>query len=166
LVLAETASHGCLEFYDAAASGHARLRLCVCNGSSDHQHKTNVLPVMLELILQKLGLKSIDELKPLERETWRQWATILGKPDITIEDLKKLLPIEIARAHAEAFEIRKLKGERPVSKKPTSPLLRRSRKSSSPVSRERFPYDPCSNKSMDLIKRSLTKSPLTWTKKH
>jgi len=59
---------------------------------------------MLELILQKLGLKSIDELKPLERETWRQWATILGKPDITIEDLKKLLPIEIARAHAELLK--------------------------------------------------------------
>ena len=56
---------------------------------------------MLEQILQKLGLKSIDDLKPAEKATWMQWATILGKADITIEDLKKFLPIELERASVE-----------------------------------------------------------------
>ncbi|HEY1757949.1 MAG TPA: hypothetical protein VGG72_21445 [Bryobacteraceae bacterium] len=56
---------------------------------------------MLELILQKLGLKSIDDLKPAERATWMQWATILGKKDVTIEDLKKFLPAELERATVE-----------------------------------------------------------------
>ena len=56
---------------------------------------------MLEQILQKLNLKSIDDLKPAEKATWMQWATILGKADITIDDLKKFLPIELERATVE-----------------------------------------------------------------
>jgi hypothetical protein len=59
---------------------------------------------MLEQILQKLNLKSIDDLKPAERATWMQWTTILGKSDVTIEDLKKLLPIELERARAESLK--------------------------------------------------------------
>ena len=59
---------------------------------------------MLEQILQKLNLKSIDDLKPAERATWMQWAKILGKTDVTIEDLKKLLPIELERARAELLK--------------------------------------------------------------
>src|SRR5580700_3767186 len=56
---------------------------------------------MLDQILQKLGLKSIDDLKPAEKATWMQWATILGKKDVTIEDLKKFLPVELERATVE-----------------------------------------------------------------
>lgn len=56
---------------------------------------------MLELILQKLGLKSIDDLKPAEKATWMQWAAVLGKKDVTIDDLKKFLPVELERATVE-----------------------------------------------------------------
>jgi hypothetical protein len=56
---------------------------------------------MLDQILQKLNLKSIDDLKPAEKATWMQWASILGKQDVTIEDLKKFLPGELERATVE-----------------------------------------------------------------
>jgi hypothetical protein len=56
---------------------------------------------MLERILQQLGLKSIDDLKPAEKATWMQWAAILGKNDVTIEDLRKFLPQELERANIE-----------------------------------------------------------------
>jgi hypothetical protein len=56
---------------------------------------------MLEQILAKLNLKSIDDLTPAERETWAKWAKILGKRDVTIEDLKEILPKELERANAE-----------------------------------------------------------------
>ena len=56
---------------------------------------------MLDQILQKLGLKSIDDLKPAEKATWMQWAVILEKRDITIDDLKKFLPRELERANVE-----------------------------------------------------------------
>lgn len=59
---------------------------------------------MLEQILTKLGLKSIDDLKPAEKATWMQWAKILGKADVTLEDLKKLLPIEVERAKLELLK--------------------------------------------------------------
>jgi hypothetical protein len=56
---------------------------------------------MLEQILKKLGLKSIDDLKPAEKATWLQWATVLGKADISLDDLKKFLPQELERASVE-----------------------------------------------------------------
>ena len=56
---------------------------------------------MLESILQKLGIKSLDDLKPAEKATWVAWSKVLGRPDVTIEDLKKLLPIELERANVE-----------------------------------------------------------------
>lgn len=56
---------------------------------------------MLDQILNKLGLTSIDQLKPDEKATWMRWAAILGKADITIDDLKKFLPIELERATIE-----------------------------------------------------------------
>ena len=55
-------------------------------------------------ILEKIGLKSIDELKPAERETWQAWSKILAKQDVTIDDLKQLLPQEIERAKAELLK--------------------------------------------------------------
>ena len=56
---------------------------------------------MLEQILQKLGLKSIDDLKPAERATWGEWSKVLAKADVTIEDLKTFLPKELDRANLE-----------------------------------------------------------------
>lgn len=52
-------------------------------------------------ILQKLNIRSIDDLKPAEKATYQQWAVVLAKGDITIDDLKKLLPAELERAHAQ-----------------------------------------------------------------
>jgi hypothetical protein len=59
---------------------------------------------MIDQILQKLGIRSIDDLKPAERATWMQWTSILAKGDVTIEDLKKLLPIELERARDELLK--------------------------------------------------------------
>jgi len=56
---------------------------------------------MLDALLQKLGLQSPDELTEAERKTYQQWAQILSKTDVTIEDLKKILPMELDRAHSE-----------------------------------------------------------------
>lgn len=52
-------------------------------------------------ILAKVGIKSIDDLKPSEQATYRAWSAILSKPDVSIEDLKTLLPKELERAHSE-----------------------------------------------------------------
>ena len=54
---------------------------------------------MLDAILQKLGLKSVDDMKRADKPTWVAWSKVLGRPDVMIEDLKKLLPIELERAN-------------------------------------------------------------------
>lgn len=46
-------------------------------------------------------MKDYSELKGQERETYLQWSAILNKPDVTIEDLKTLLPAEIERVTIE-----------------------------------------------------------------
>lgn len=56
---------------------------------------------MLDALLEKLNLKSPDQLTTAERETYQQWSQILAKGDVTIEDLKKILPKELDRAHTE-----------------------------------------------------------------
>ena len=56
---------------------------------------------MLQALLEKLGIKNIDDLKPAERATYIQWAKVLEKGEITIDDLKILLPKELDRAHQE-----------------------------------------------------------------
>ncbi len=56
---------------------------------------------MLSKILEKLGVKDYSQLKEQERQTYLQWAEILNKPDVTIEDLKRMLPIEKERLLAE-----------------------------------------------------------------
>jgi hypothetical protein len=56
---------------------------------------------MIDALLEKLGIKSIDDLQPAERETYRAWAQVLAKQDVTIDDLKTLLPKELERANHE-----------------------------------------------------------------
>jgi hypothetical protein len=55
----------------------------------------------LSAIFQKLGIRGIDDLKPAEQATFKQWEAILTKPETTIDDLKKLLPKELERANHE-----------------------------------------------------------------
>jgi len=55
----------------------------------------------IEQILDKLGIKSIDDLQPAERETFNQWQVIIAKPDVTIDDLKGILPKKLERANHE-----------------------------------------------------------------
>ena len=50
---------------------------------------------MIKEILQKLGIRSIDNLKQDERATYMQWFAVLARDDVTIDDLKKLLPAEL-----------------------------------------------------------------------
>jgi hypothetical protein len=56
---------------------------------------------MISEILQKLGLQSIDDLTPAEKATYEAWSKILSKPDVTIDDLKAILPKELERANVE-----------------------------------------------------------------
>jgi hypothetical protein len=56
---------------------------------------------MLDRILEKLGVKGVDALKPAERATYSEYARLLTLPDTTIDDLKKFFVTELDRAHAE-----------------------------------------------------------------
>jgi hypothetical protein len=52
---------------------------------------------MIQEFLEKLGIRSVDELTDEERKTYQQWSSVLSKPETTIEDLRAFLPKEIAR---------------------------------------------------------------------
>lgn len=56
---------------------------------------------MLSKILEKLGVTDYSQLKDQERQTYLQWADILNKPELSIEDLKTILPAEIERVTIE-----------------------------------------------------------------
>lgn len=56
---------------------------------------------MLDSLLEKLGIKSFDELKPAERATYTEYARLLSQPDTTIEDLTKFFATELERTNAE-----------------------------------------------------------------
>ncbi len=58
---------------------------------------------MLEIseIFERLGIKGFDELREDERKVYLAWQEILHKPDVTIEDLRKILPIELEKANTE-----------------------------------------------------------------
>lgn len=56
---------------------------------------------MLSDFLERIGIKSFDELNAEERRTYQEWSAVLGKPETTIEDLKALLPREIERLREE-----------------------------------------------------------------
>jgi hypothetical protein len=52
-------------------------------------------------IFQKLGIKGFDDLKADEKKVYEAWAKTLHKPDVTIEDLKRILPGELDRTDRE-----------------------------------------------------------------
>src|SRR5436305_841159 len=56
---------------------------------------------LLNQVLERFGVKDYSELKTEERAIYLKWADTLTKSDLTIDDLKKLLPVELARANEE-----------------------------------------------------------------
>ena len=56
---------------------------------------------ILNQVLERFGVKDYSELKAEERAIYLKWADTLTKPDVTIDDLKKILPVELARANEE-----------------------------------------------------------------
>lgn len=61
---------------------------------------------MLERILEKLGVKRPEDLRPDELQLYQVWQQVLSRPDITIDDLRDLLPKELSRANAELRDFR------------------------------------------------------------
>jgi hypothetical protein len=56
---------------------------------------------MLSEFLERIGVRSLDELNAEERRTYQEWSAVLSKPETTIEDLKAFLPKEIERLREE-----------------------------------------------------------------
>ena len=59
---------------------------------------------MYDDILKALGLRRMEDLSEEERKTLLTWGKILSTHDVTIDDLKKFLPIELARANRELHD--------------------------------------------------------------
>lgn len=55
--------------------------------------------------LQKLGLKSYDELNSEEKETYKSWQEALSGRKLTDEDVKSFLEIELQMAIARLTEV-------------------------------------------------------------
>lgn len=49
---------------------------------------------LLHNLLEKLNLK-YEDLSEAERKIYQQWADSLSQPDVTIDDLKKFIPLQI-----------------------------------------------------------------------
>ena len=56
---------------------------------------------LIEQIFNRRGIKDVQELKGEELKTYQAWMQILAKPDTTIDDLKRVLPIETERVSEE-----------------------------------------------------------------
>jgi hypothetical protein len=52
-------------------------------------------------ILKKLSISDFGALKEAEKKTYLAWAETLNRPDITIDDLKRILPAELDKADRE-----------------------------------------------------------------
>lgn len=56
---------------------------------------------MLHQLLEKLGIRDYAQLSSEERRTYEEWAAILTNKEPTIEDMRKLVATENARAGKE-----------------------------------------------------------------
>jgi hypothetical protein len=56
---------------------------------------------MLQELLEKLGIKSFDELTSEEQKTYQEWGRVLAAPEVSMDDVRKLVAIESQRAHDE-----------------------------------------------------------------
>jgi hypothetical protein len=54
----------------------------------------------LNQLLEKLGIK-YEDLTDEEKQTYENWSNVLTTPDVTIDDLKKFLPVYIAQLQQE-----------------------------------------------------------------
>ena len=54
----------------------------------------------LSQLLEKIGLK-YEDLSEEERKTYQQWAETLSQPEVSIDDLKKFIPIQIELTERE-----------------------------------------------------------------
>lgn len=52
---------------------------------------------ILEKLLKKRNIESVDKLTPDERETFARYEYILSKPDVTIDDFKQFIIARIAQ---------------------------------------------------------------------
>lgn len=57
---------------------------------------------MLDALLERLGIKSVDELSKAELEVYQQWEKLLAGGPLTIDKLQKFFEHELARAEAES----------------------------------------------------------------
>lgn len=60
---------------------------------------------MLDQLLQKLGITDYDKLTGEERKTYQAWAKVLTTKDATIEDVRKFVAAEKARAFDELLKL-------------------------------------------------------------
>lgn len=51
---------------------------------------------ILERFLQKVGVKSSDQLSPEEKVTYENWRKILSKDDLTLKDIKEFCQTQVA----------------------------------------------------------------------
>lgn len=56
---------------------------------------------ILEKILQKRGIKSVDELAPDEKADYEKWRSVLTKDELTTEDIKNF-----CRSQVEVIEMK------------------------------------------------------------
>jgi hypothetical protein len=56
---------------------------------------------MFNQLLETLGIKSYDQLSEAEKQTYKEWTTILTLPDPNVDDLKKFFAKEQDRADSE-----------------------------------------------------------------
>ena len=54
----------------------------------------------LNKLLEKLGLK-YEDLTEEEKKTYNSWASVLSAPNVSIDDLKKFLPVQIETIEQE-----------------------------------------------------------------
>jgi hypothetical protein len=64
---------------------------------------------MLNQLLEKLGIHNYEQLTAEERKTYQEWGQILSAPEVSLDDVKKLLTSESKRA---AEEIRKFENSK------------------------------------------------------
>jgi len=56
---------------------------------------------MLQQLLERLGIHNYESLTAEEKKTYEEWGRILVSPNVSVDDVKKLLEKENSRANEE-----------------------------------------------------------------
>lgn len=51
---------------------------------------------ILEKLLNKIGVKSVDELEPEEKATYETWRKVLSSEELSMDDLKQFIQMQIS----------------------------------------------------------------------